>query len=144
MKRLAGSVLLACVCLGSFGARAEQLAPRDIWPQATAAIDTGDIATASKKTAELIEVGKASGIKTFPLYAESAASLGRHAALAGNTNIAEWSNKTAAQLDPRSPGVAFIHSDLAAAQHNWPAAITAALSGFRHTFSNYRSRLLSR
>ena len=76
MRRpLASSVLLAWVCLGTLGARAEQLAPRDIWPQATAAVDSGDIATASKKAAELIEVGKASGIKTFPLYAESAASL---------------------------------------------------------------------
>jgi hypothetical protein len=45
MKRpLASSVLLAWVCLGTLGARAEQLAPRDIWPQATAAIDSGDIA----------------------------------------------------------------------------------------------------
>jgi tetratricopeptide (TPR) repeat protein len=145
MKRpLACSVLLVWVCLGTSGARAEQLAPRDIWPQATAALDTGDVATATKKTTELIEVGKASGIKTFPLYAESAAALGRRAALSGNQNVAEWANKTAAQLDPRSPGVAFIHSDLAADQHNWPAAVSAALTGFRRTFSNYRSRLLSR
>ena len=145
MKRpLASSVLLAWVCLGTLGARAEQLAPRDIWPQATAAVDNGDIATASKKAAELIEVGKASGIKTFPLYAESAASLGRSAALQGNHNVAEWSNKVAAQLDPHSPGVAFIHADHAAQQRNWPAAATAAISGFTNTFLNYRSRLLSR
>ena len=59
MKRpLASSVLLVWVCLGTLGARAEQLAPRDIWPQATAAVDNGDIATASKKAAELI--GRAS------------------------------------------------------------------------------------
>ena len=43
MKRpLACSVLLAWVCLGTLGARAEQLAPRDIWPQATAAVDSGE------------------------------------------------------------------------------------------------------
>ena len=145
MKRpLLRSVLLASVCLGSMGARAEQLAPRDIWPQATAAIDQGEIDKASKRAAELIETGKAAGIKTFPLYAESAASLERRATLQGNAKVAEWSNRIAAQLDPRSPGVAFIHSDLAAEQHNWPAAVSAAMRGFRNTFSNYRSRLLGR
>ena len=76
MKRpLVCPVLLAWVCLGSIAARAEQLAPRDLWPQATAAVDSGDLTAASKKAAELTEVGRAWGIKTFPLYAESAASL---------------------------------------------------------------------
>src|SRR5262249_19555200 len=145
MKRLlVSSVLLAWVCLGSNGARAEQLAPRDIWPQATAAVDNGDLATASRKATELIEVGKASGIKTFPLYAESAAALGSRAAAQGNQNLTEWANKIAAQLDPRSPGVAFIHADRAAAQGNWTAAISAAISGYQNTFLNYRSRLLDR
>jgi tetratricopeptide (TPR) repeat protein len=145
MKRpLVCSVLLVWVCLGSMWARAEQLAPRDIWPQATAAVDGGDLATASKKTAELMETGKSSGIKTFPLYAESAASLARHAAGQNNANVAEWGNKTALQLDPHSPGVAFMRADAAAAQQNWAAAATGALAGFRNTFLNYRSRLLSR
>jgi tetratricopeptide (TPR) repeat protein len=145
MKRpLVSSVLLAWVCLGSIGAHAEQLAPRDIWPQATAAVENGDLATASKKTAELIEVGKAFGIKTFPLYAESAASLARRAESIGNHNVAEWGNKVAAQLDPHAPGVAFIHADGAAEQHNWTAAVSAVITGFGDIFGNYRSRLLSR
>ena len=137
-------VLLAWVCLGSIAARAEQLPPRDIWPQATAAIDSGDVATATKKAAELTEVGKGSGIKTFPLYAEAAASMARHATSQGNNAVAEWGNKTAAQLDPHSSGVAFIRADTAADQRNWPAALTTVLAGFRNTLFNYRSRLLSR
>ena len=145
MKRpLVCSVLLAWVCLGSLGARAEQLAPRDIWPQATAAIDQGNVATATKKAAELTDVGKASGIKTFPLYAESAASLARHAESQNNHNVAEWGDKVAAQLDPRSPGVAFLHADAAADSRNWPAATSAAATGYRNTFRNYRSRPLGR
>ena len=77
MKRpLACSVLLAWVCLGSSAARGEQLAPRDIWPQATAALDAGDPAAASKRVSELTDVGHASGIRTFPLYAEAAAIFG--------------------------------------------------------------------
>ena len=145
MKRpLVRSVLLVWVCLGGIAAHGEQLAPRDIWPQATAAADSGDLATAAKKTAELTEVGKASGIKTFPLYAESAASLARHAALQGNKPMAEWANRAAIQLDPRSPGVAFIRSQSAVDQRNWGGALTTVASGFRNTFLNYRSRLLSR
>jgi tetratricopeptide (TPR) repeat protein len=145
MKRpLVCSVLLAWVCLGGVAARAEQLAPRDIWPQATAAADGGDLTAATKKAADLTEVGKQSGIKTFPLYAESAASLARSAALQGNKPAAEWGNRVATQLDPRSPGVAFIRADSAVDQRNWGGALTAVFAGFRNTFLNYRSRLLSR
>lgn len=145
MKRpLVCSVLLAWVCLGVIAARAEQLAPRDIWPQATAAADSGDLATATKKATELTEVGKASGIKTFPLYAESAASLARNAALQGNKPTAEWGNRVATQLDPHSPGVAFIRSDAAVDQRNWGGALTTVFAGYRNTFLNYRSRLLNR
>src|SRR5437763_944092 len=47
-------VLLAWVCLGPLlAARAEQIAPRDVWPQATSAMDAGDAATAAKKTSAL-------------------------------------------------------------------------------------------
>jgi tetratricopeptide (TPR) repeat protein len=145
MKRsLVCSVLLAWVCLGAIGARAEQLAPRDIWPQATAAVEGGDLTTATKKATELTEAGKASGIKTFPLYAESAASLARVAALQGNKPVADWGNRVAMQLDPRSPGVAFIRSDAAVDQRNWGGAAATVFAGFRNTFFNYRSRLLSR
>jgi len=143
-RALVRSILLSCVCLGSAAARAEQLAPRDIWPQATAAADSGDLKAAARKTAELTEVGKASGIKTFPLYAEAAASMARQAETQGNKPVAEWGNRVATQLDPRSPGVAFIRADAAAAQKNWASAAPSALGGMRNTFYNYRSRIFGR
>ncbi len=145
MKRpLVCSVLFAWVCLGTLGARAEQLAPRDIWPQATAAIESGNLADATKHAGELAEAAKTYGIKTFPLYAESAAAMGRRATLQHNDKVADWANRMATQLDPHSPGVAFVRSDLAAEQRNWPGAIRAALTGYANTFANYRSRLLNR
>ena len=75
MKRL-GTLLLACVCLMPLAARAEQIAPRDVWPQATSAMDSGDAATAAKKTNELIDLGKTNGIRAFPLYASAAGGPG--------------------------------------------------------------------
>src|SRR5262245_45411623 len=145
MKRpLVCSVLLAWVCLGATAALGEQLAPRDIWAQVTAAADSGDIAAAKKKASELTDVGKASGIKTYPLYAEAAASLARQASAQNNKAVADWANQVATQLDPHSPGVAFIRADTAASESNWTAAVTDAFRGFRNTFLNYRSRLLGR
>lgn len=145
MKRaLVRSALLASVCLGSVWAHGEQLAPRDIWSQATAAADSGDVVAATRKTAELTDVGKASGIRTYPLYAEAAASMARAAESQGNKPVADWANKVATQLDPRSPGVAFIRADAAAAQRNWSAAAPATVGGLRNTFLNYRSSILGR
>jgi tetratricopeptide (TPR) repeat protein len=142
-RRLLWSVI-AWMCLGSVGARAEQLAPRDIWPQATAAIDGGDADAAYKKANELAEIGKSYGIKTFPLYAESAAALARQAAKRGNKLAAEWGNKVSDQLDPSSPAVAFSKAEEASDQRNWAKAIPTALRGFGKVFAKYRARTLSR
>ena len=43
--------------------QAEQSAPRDIWPQATAAADAGDVDLAIKKTNELADTGKSYGLQ---------------------------------------------------------------------------------
>ena len=56
MKRLAVSVL-ALVCLGTVGARAQQISPRDVWPQATSAVDNGDLDAATRNANQLIDVG---------------------------------------------------------------------------------------
>ena len=94
MKRLAVSVL-ACACLSAVGARADQIAPRDVWPQATSAIDNGDVDGATRSANQLIDVGKSYGIKTFPLYAESAVSLARQSTKRGNRLAADWGSKFA-------------------------------------------------
>jgi len=93
-------LLAASACLGSVAARAEELAPRDIWPQATSAADSGNLDAAGKKTRQLTEVGKSLGIKTYPLYALSASALSRQADKQGNKPAAEWGAKAADALDP--------------------------------------------
>ena len=67
-------VALAFAALAVPAARA-QVAPRDIWPQATSLAREGDFDAASKKTTELLNTGRTYGIKTFPLYAASASGL---------------------------------------------------------------------
>ena len=143
MKRIAVSALVF-VCLGALGARGEQISPRDLWPQATSAIDNGDIDTATKKANELSDLGKSYGIKNFPLYAESAAALSRQAAKRGNRAAADWASKIADQLDPNDPAVLFSKADAASEQKNWAKAIPTALRGFSDVFKKYRARMLSR
>src|SRR6185436_17138762 len=111
--------LLAWVCLGPLAARAEQIAPRDVWPQATGAIDSGDAAAAAKKTGELIDLGKTNGVRSFPLYANAAAAFARQAAAQKNQAAATWANKAAEQLDPTSASVAFTKADAAADAKDW-------------------------
>ncbi len=137
-------LVVVSVCLAAAGARADQIAPRDIWPQATAAIDTGDVDTATKKANELTDLGKSYGIKTFPLYAESAAALSRQAEKRGNKAVADWGSRTADQLDPKSPAVAFSKAEQASDQKNWGKAVPTVLRGYTDTIAKYRSRLLGR
>ncbi|HYS54919.1 MAG TPA: tetratricopeptide repeat protein [Thermoanaerobaculia bacterium] len=144
MRRRLAVWVLALVCLGGIRAHADQPAPRDIWPQATAAIDAGDVDAAKKKTTELTEVGKSYGIKAYPLYAESAAALARQANKRGNKAVADWGNQTADQLDPNSAAVAFTKAEAASDQQNWAKAIPAALRGYASIFKEYRARTLSR
>jgi tetratricopeptide (TPR) repeat protein len=137
-------LLAASVCLGSLAARAEDLAPRDIWPQAASAADAGNFDAAAKKAAQLTDAGKSFGIKTYPLYAESASALSRQAAKQGKKPAAEWGAKAADALDPISPAVAFMRADDAADAKNWPAMLANVFRGFGNIVRNYRSRLLSR
>lgn len=144
MRRRQVFWLLAWMCLGSVGARGEQVAPRDVWPQATTAIDSGDVDSATKKANELMELAKSYGIKTFPLYAESASALARQAGKRGNRLAADWAGKVADQLDPNSPAVAFSKADAASEQKNWAKAIPTAFRGYANVFAKYRARILSR
>ncbi|HYM60424.1 MAG TPA: tetratricopeptide repeat protein [Thermoanaerobaculia bacterium] len=125
-------------------AMAEQTAPRDIFPQAMASADAGDVQGAIKKTNELTETGKIYGLKTYPIYAEAVASLASAAARDGKAKVAEWAAKAAEQLDPTSAGVAFAAADRAADRGEWGHALPAVARGYLKTFSTYRSRVLAR
>ena len=142
MKQRLVSLLAACACLGSLAARAEELAPRDIWPQAASAADSGNVEAAAKKTSELTETGRAYGIRTYPLYAVSADALARQALKLGNKPAADWATKAADVLDPDSTAVAFMRADAAAERKDWTTAAPVLLRGFGNIFLNYRSRLL--
>jgi hypothetical protein len=144
MKRHLVTLLAVLTCLGYSVARAADLAPRDIWQQAASSADAGNMVAATKTTSELMETGKSYGIRTYPLYAASAAALSRQATKLGNKPAADWASKTADVLDPSSSAVAFTRADGAAESRNWGAALSALLRGFGGVFRNYRSRLLSR
>ena len=130
--------------LTATGVWAQQLAPREIWPQATAAARDGDVNAAIQKTTDLYTTGRGYGIRSYPLYASSAASLARQSEKQGTADVASWATKAAGQLDPASPAVAFSAADRAAAKNNWPAAIRAALSGYGNAVTNYRTSVLAR
>jgi len=136
--------LLAWVCLAPLASRAEQITPRDVWPQATGAIDSGDAAGAAKKTAELLELGKVNGIRSFPIYAAAAAAYARQAAAQKNQAAANWANQAAEQLDPTSPSVAFTKADAAAGAKDWTTALRKSARGYLDVFTEYRERLISR
>ena len=143
MRRLALTVL-ALACLGVVGARAEQISPRDVWPQATSAIDNNDAEGATRSANQLMDLGKSYGIKTFPLYAQSAAALARQSIRKNNRIAADWGSKFADQLDPNDSAVAFSKADQASEDKNFARAIPTALRGFADIFKKYRTRLLSR
>lgn len=124
--------------------QAENIPPRDLWPQAAAAAVAGDVNGAIGKTNDLITTGKSYGINTFPVYAVSAAALAREADHEKRKDVAEWAAKAADQLDPRSAGVAFSNADRARDRRNWPRALSSAFAGFTRLFTNYRTSILSR
>jgi tetratricopeptide (TPR) repeat protein len=144
MRQRLISLLAASMCLASVAAHAGDTAPRDIWSQAAASADAGNIDAAAKKTNELMEVGKASGIRTYPSYAAAAAILARQAAKQSNKPVADWANKAADTLDPGSSSVAFIRAEEAVESGSWGTALPVLVRGIAALFARYRSRLLAR
>lgn len=152
MKRSPRSSVLAprfvvaagILMFGVVAVRAEQLAPRDIWPQAASAARDGDVDMAAKKTTELVETGRAYGLKVYPVYASASAGYARQVAAESKKDISDWAEKAAAQLDPKSPAVPFSDADMAADRNNWGRAIPAAARGMALIFTNYRTSVLGR
>jgi tetratricopeptide (TPR) repeat protein len=124
--------------------RAQQIPPREVWPQATGAARDGDLEAARKKTDELLATGRAYGLKTYPVYAVSAASMARQAAIDKKPDVTEWASRTAATFDGKSPAVSFMMADMAASQNNWATAVPGVVKGIGQLFMNYRTSLLSR
>ncbi|HEX6087429.1 MAG TPA: tetratricopeptide repeat protein [Thermoanaerobaculia bacterium] len=141
--RLAAVALAFVAWTAARSASAQEIAPRDIWPQATSAAREGDFDTAAKKTSELLTTGRKYGIRTFPAYAGGAAAMASEAR-GRNADLAKWAEKASHDLDGRSPAVAFLEADRAAAAKGWASALPLALQGFARASSNYRTNTLGR
>jgi tetratricopeptide (TPR) repeat protein len=139
--RFALAAALAFALAGS--ALRAQVAPRDLWPQATAAAREGDFDAAKKRQTELLQLGASYGIKTFPMYAASAAGLAS-ANDKTNTELTNWAQRAAQQLDSRSPAVLFSEADRAAARSEWGKALRSAFGGFTRMLGDYRTNVLGR
>ncbi|HSP16014.1 MAG TPA: tetratricopeptide repeat protein [Thermoanaerobaculia bacterium] len=136
--------LAVLLSIAAVTARAEQSAPRDIFPQAASAARDGDLDNAAKKTNELVDTGRAYGLKRYPVYASAAAGYARQMSAESKKDVVDWADKTAARLDPRSPAVSFSAADMAAERNNWGRALPAAARGIALMFTNYRTGVLSR
>lgn len=144
MTRRIVAVCLVLVAVAARSARSEQASPRDLWPQATAAAQSGKLDSASRKAGQLMEIGRAFNIRTYPRYAESAASLARDAQRQKNKALSDWAAATSMTLDPNSPEVAFALAERSRDQRNWTSALQLVLSGFTKIFGNYRALVLGR
>ena len=141
-RRIAAVALTIAAFAGAVDVRAQQVAPRDIWPQATAAAREGDVETARQRTQTLISTGRTNGITTYPQYAAGAAAMASEQRQA--PDIAAWASKTASQLDGNAPSVAFSEADRVARTSGWSKAVPVALRGFGRAFGDYRTNLLAR
>lgn len=137
-------VLLVLAMAVTTAVRADQRAPREIWPQAAAAAREGEIAAANARTAELLSTGRAYGLNSYPSYAAAAASFVRQAERNGKTESAEWAATTSPTLDPKSSAATFLLADRAADKRDWGTAVPTALRGFGFMLARYRTGLLSR
>ncbi|MCM2314135.1 MAG: tetratricopeptide repeat protein [Thermoanaerobaculia bacterium] len=148
MTAVTGRRLLAVALFSLLAASApaQQLAPADVWPQATAALDTGDIQLAQQKLDQLLELGRNLGISRFPLYAQSAASLARqiHHTQPTNKQAIDWAAAAAQKLDPKDPSVAFAIADLAFDRSDWGGAVKALTGGIAKSFAEPTARAMTR
>jgi tetratricopeptide (TPR) repeat protein len=135
--------LALALCLG--GSAAAQLVPADIWPQATAALDTGDIEAAEAKLSQLLDLGTSLGIKRFPLYAESASALAHQLSTdPANRDASDWALAAAQRLDPRSAAVAFTSADIAWERRDFIGAARSLATGVARSFTEPNTRASTR
>jgi tetratricopeptide (TPR) repeat protein len=142
MRGRLASVALACLALAAVAVRAQE-APRDVWPQASAAAREGDFDNANKRLTDLMNMGRAYGIRTFPQYAASASGLSGEAAKQ-NPELAKWATGAASQLDGKSSAVVFSEADRAAARNDWARALRLAVQGYARVLGDYRTSVLGR
>lgn len=120
---------------------AQTVAVRDLWPQASAAAEAGDLESAESRVGELIVSGRATGIARFPVYAESALAIAKQAQTDGDRSLADWGLQTARRLDPASPEVEFGAASIARQRGDWAGVLRSVGAGTSNAFRNYAARL---
>lgn len=138
LVRLAIALMLTPMLFGA------EDSPRDLWPQATAAVDNGDIKGASAKLGQLLEQGRGRGTQRFLVFSESAAGLAQAADTQKNAELSKWAADAARQLDPKSPQVAFSEADRLMKQQDWPGVVKNLSAGVGRTFTDYSTSKLAR
>ena len=118
--------------------------PRDLWPQSTAAVDSGDMKGAATRLGQLLEQSRTLGIRRHLVFSESAAGLAYQADVQKNAELAKWASDAARQLDPRSPQVAFSEADRMMAKGDYAGAAKNLVAGIGRTFSDYATSKLAR
>jgi len=118
--------------------------PRDLWPQATAATDSGDMKGASARLGQLLEQGRGRGTQRFLVFSESAAGLAQSADIQKNVELSKWAAEAANQLDPKSPQVAFSEADRHMRQQDWAGMVKSLSTGVARTFTDYSTTQLAR
>lgn len=141
--RLAAAALGIVALTMAAGVRAQEIAPREIWPQAVSSARDGDVDAATKRATDLLDTGRSYGIKTYPSYAMSAAALARETEKS-KADVAAWGDQMADRLDPKSPAVAFSKADRAWARNEWGKAVPLAITGLTRVITNYRTSVLGR
>ncbi|MGH9458479.1 MAG: hypothetical protein ACRD2J_12680 [Thermoanaerobaculia bacterium] len=141
-QRVAAALLL--VALAATAAGALELPARDLWGQANAAADAGDFDSANRLLNEILERGRQTGLRRYPILAESAAALAEQAQSEGNAELAQWSLAAAERLDSELPAVAFTAADLAVRRSDWPAALQAVARGLGKILRDYATRTIAR
>jgi tetratricopeptide (TPR) repeat protein len=142
-RRLAVAALAIAASMAAALAQAQQVSPRDLWPQAATAARENDFSGADKQLSDLLTTEKTHGIDAFPFYAATAAGMASEAG-AKNPELTNWAVRAATALDAHSPAVAFSEADRARRKNDWPAALKLALQGFARVFGDYRTNLLGR
>jgi tetratricopeptide (TPR) repeat protein len=142
-RRLAVAALAIAASMAAALAQAQQVSPRDLWPQAATAARENDFSGADKQLSDLLTTEKTHGIDAFPFYAATAAGMASEAG-AKNPELTNWAVRAATALDAHSPAVAFSEADRARRKNDWPSALKLALQGFARVFGDYRTNLLGR
>src|SRR5687767_9438670 len=87
---LIASVLALLAIAASSVTLGADLPPREIWPQAATAVRDGELESARARVTELLNTGRAYGLRSYPTYAIAAAAMANQAASENKDDVVKW------------------------------------------------------